>query len=499
MRAPTDLPPPPRWLHLLFLAGIAGLAVWLRLRHVGALSFWLDEVASVRFAELPVADLWGADNHPPLFYFLLHFWLEWVGYDEGRLRLLTVAISLATLPAVYLVGRRIGGPWVALAATLVVACSPFEVRYAQELRMYSLLSCAVAWTLVGFGALVADPERAARRESRGAWALLVAGTGVALYAQHLAVLLPMTTTLLVCLLWWRLPQRSALAWRWAAAHVAVLLIWMPFWPELLRQTGVTTWQWIEAPTVDFIAYVQLQLAYGLPNVTEPLSGPGFAGLLVLTVLGWCALPRRSPWRLALPVLALLPALVALAVSWLYRPVYLARPLIWTGLPVALLVAAGLVAALSLRPLRWRVAGAIVLVLAVAGSGYGLWFHYKVFGKANWRDVAPLVWELTGPGETVVVPNSEFVALDYYLERVAGEQRPHVLGTWSRQPIRALALVAAIPASAQGFMLVDVTWKHDMLLLSSALHWRFPCHQANQVGRRHGIDLWRYEPQESCGQ
>jgi len=496
-RAPlAGLRPPARWLFLALAAGIAALAVWLRLRHLDSLSFWLDEVASVQYAELPVSELWGADNHPPLFYFLLHYWMDWAGYDGWRLRLLSVVLSLATLPAAYLLGRRIGGPWTGLAATLALAAASFDVRYAQELRMYTLLNLGAAWALVGFAALLADPARAVARASAGAWALLVLGTIVALYAHNMGLLLPMTTTLLAAALWRRRPERRRLALAWIAAHGLVLAAWAPFLPELLRQTGVSTWQWIKAPDLTEIAYIQGQLAYGQPNLDGPLQVMAFAGFLALTVLGWRALPKGSPWRLALPGLYLLPALAALLATWIYRPVYLARPLIWTELPVAVLVGAGIVAVLALRPRRRALLGAALVLMTAVGNGYSLWFHYKVYGKANWRGVAELVLDLAEPGEPVVVHGVDFMTLDYYLERQGGEDRPRVLGDWYRMPLGSVFFAATLP-DARSFLLADPTWGPEPPLLATALHWRYPCHAVTRAGERSGIVLWRYAERPGC--
>jgi mannosyltransferase len=140
------LAPLRRWVLLLLAAAIAALAVYLRLYHLGRPSFWHDEVFSLNIIDRPWGELWGIyfDVHPPLFYALLKTWLALVGHDEYGLRLLSVLFSLATLPALYLIGRRIGGPWLGLAAFLCLAISPFAVDYAQELRSYAFFGCICA-------------------------------------------------------------------------------------------------------------------------------------------------------------------------------------------------------------------------------------------------------------------------------------------------------------------------------------------------------------------
>lgn len=502
MRTLIDLLPPPRWLGWLLFAAVGGAALALRLYRLDALSFWTDEVASMHFAAPPPAEIWGSDSHPPLFYFLLHYWQGWAGYDEFRLRLLCVALSLAALPAVWLIGRRVGGPWVAWAATLVVACGAFDVRYAQELRMYALLNCAAAWALVGFAALLAEPERAARPVGRGTWApwaLLGVGTVVALYTQSMAVLLPMATTLIAAALWWNRADRGRLARNWIVVHGLVLLAWAPYWPELLQQTGLSTWYWIPEATLKEIAYVQQQLAYGLPAIKAPWPAVGLVAFLALTLTGWLALRRAAPWRAVLPALALLPPLAAIAISWTYRPVYLARTMIWTEIPIAVLVGAGIVALFSARGLRLKAAAVVLLLMAVVGNAYSLWFYYAIYGKADWRGVAAYALTVSDPGEAVLVPYADHTSMRYYsdqLSAAAGREPLQVYGAWRRLPIQILAMVGAMPP-APHFLLIEISWLEPRPLLATALATRFPCHDATRLGQKSGMVLWRYDERAGC--
>lgn len=502
MRPLASLPPPPRWLSVALLALLAIGAIWVRFYHLGRLSLWQDEVASLVVARLAPGEIWGADTHPPLYYLLLHYWRPLVGDDEGWLRLPSALFSLAALPAVWLIGRRIGGPWLALAATAIAAFHPYELRFAQELRMYALLECAAAWALAGFATLLADPAGAARPIGRGTWlpwALLGLGTLVALYTHNMAMLLPMTTTLLAVALWWRRGERWALARNWALVHGLVLAAWLPFLPELLHQATLSNINWIPEAGLEGIWQVQPLLAYGLYDIDSAWEIVTAIALLLLTVAGWRALPRPSPWPLALPVLALLPAAVTVALSWAFRPVYLARPLIWTGLPVAVLVGAGVVALLSAARPRFAAVGALVVLLAVAGNCYGVWSSFRASTKADARGVAQLVLQWSEPAEVLLVPYAERLAMAYYLDLQStgtGRAPPRVLGLVSATPVASLWLVGTMPRDRQ-FLLIEVSWRNKRAWLVPALQMRFPCHAATRLGERSGMVLWRYAEREDC--
>ncbi len=75
----------------LFVA--IAVAFALRVYALGAPSLWNDEGTSVALAPLSleaIANSAAHDIHPPLYYFLLHFWLPFVGNTEYAIRFLSV-------------------------------------------------------------------------------------------------------------------------------------------------------------------------------------------------------------------------------------------------------------------------------------------------------------------------------------------------------------------------------------------------------------------------
>ena len=126
-------------LLLLFLIIFAGSA--LRLYNLGSASIRADEGGAIYLSELPAFDILTTpqDVQPPLFYFILHFWIEIFGKSEFALRLLPALLSIIAIPIVYFLGKELFDNKVALFSALVFAVSQANIRFAQTLRMYSLL------------------------------------------------------------------------------------------------------------------------------------------------------------------------------------------------------------------------------------------------------------------------------------------------------------------------------------------------------------------------
>ena len=95
------------WLVLL----ITLVGGFLRVLLLGAKGMWLDETFSVWLANQTLGEMMQSivriDQHPPLYYLLLHGWVAFVGDTAYYARLLSALIGTATIPVLYLIGKRI--------------------------------------------------------------------------------------------------------------------------------------------------------------------------------------------------------------------------------------------------------------------------------------------------------------------------------------------------------------------------------------------------------
>lgn len=114
----------------------------LILRFVTTSPLWLDEAQSVAIARLPLPQLFDAlrqDGSPPLYYLLLHVWIGWFGQGDYAVRSLSAIFGVLALPLAWRLTRQLAGRRTAQAVLLLLATSPFAIRYSDETRMYSLM------------------------------------------------------------------------------------------------------------------------------------------------------------------------------------------------------------------------------------------------------------------------------------------------------------------------------------------------------------------------
>jgi len=261
------------------------VAVGVAFRLATRSPLWLDEALSVNIASLPLGDIGDAlrrDGHPPLYYWLLHGWMEVFGDGDLAARSLSGVFGLLSLPLAWEAGRRRAGRPGGLAVLAVTAITPWCVRYSTEARMYALVL-----TLVFAGWLLADDLRA--RSSRWRWAALALVTGGALLSHYWAIHLGIAAVLLLAWTWWRGEadeRRGALRVATALAAGALLFLpWVPAFLDQVRSTG-TPWAAAGRPTA---AVTELlgALGGGARYAEAVLFGIAF---YVLVLLGLTLLP-----------------------------------------------------------------------------------------------------------------------------------------------------------------------------------------------------------------
>ena len=223
----------------IILLTIVVLAAALRivaLFYVGTYTF--DDAFSVHFAQMDLGqmlDLIKDEVHPPLYFILLHFWLKIFGSGEIAPRVLALIFSLASLPLLYLLGKKIINRWVGLLASLMMALSYFEIFSGTQMRMYSLLTFFGLASLNLFWLVIVENKK-------NYWLLYIL-TNILLLYTHLGGIFGLITQglwLIILKQKKSLPPNQTKKCLWA--QVFILAVWSPwliilFLPKLAAITG----------------------------------------------------------------------------------------------------------------------------------------------------------------------------------------------------------------------------------------------------------------------
>jgi uncharacterized membrane protein len=382
------------------VVGVVALVVGTVLRFTTQSSLWLDEALSVNIAQLPLGDItdWlRHDGHPPLYYLLLHGWIEVFGSGDVAVRALAGVFGLATLPLAWVAGRRRGGPLLGWVTVSVVALSPFAVRYSDEARMYSMVMF-----LAFAGYLLVDDVM---RRGRDGWLRLSAVALVAaalLYTHYWAIWLLAATGLLVLWQAWRADAAvRARALKVAGALVVGGVLFLPWLPSMLYQSAHTGTPWAPParPSVA-LAFTLFDLGSGLYD-DAAFFGILLALLVVLGVFGRARgrhaidLDLRTQRQLRPETLVLaLTFLIGIAMAFVARGAYATRYASVFFPFLVLLIAAG-VTRFAARWLRFGVLVALCAILAIGA----FWNIGDTRTQAG--EIAATIDDHAQPGDLVV--------------------------------------------------------------------------------------------------
>lgn len=430
------------------LAGVILLGFGLRIFHLQTQSLWFDEGWSWHLARLPLAEMasaTAADRSPPLYYAALHVWLKLAGQTEFAMRYLSlmadvtvIVLVVALVRALFRLWRGVSsGAWgPALTAGLLYAACPFAVWYAQETRMYALVSALCA--LSSYWLLRWLLGRSPRVRRWPALAVSALALTAAVYAHYYAIfLLPAqaAVVLMAIALLRRTPSEEPATQRWDGSRAGRILAGWLFATALVV-LALAPWLLTASPGFaydDGFAFPLNTIDGRLAEWATALAAGGIArplpeawpllaaGAALVAALAFVAVGRRRE-LLTLLALVLLPALsaaIAVRLFYPYRSVFHPRYLIYVAPPLCALLGAmaGYVRVAQPREAR-RIAPVLGWAsLALAGVLWGPALAANYFDSAIARDdvraATRHVVEALEPGDVIVMSRDNFAVRYYY--------------------------------------------------------------------------------------
>jgi hypothetical protein len=317
-----------RWHVVIGLAILMAVSLWLRTRSIHQY-YWIDEGLSVGIAShhlTHIPALLGRDGSPPLYYLLLHLWMSARGHGEVATHELSLIFALLSIPAAYWAGSSLLDRRAGLICALIAALVPYLRTYAQETRMYALLTLLA---LLAAGAFV----NAFVRRDRRYLPLFVVSLAAALYTHNWALFLAVAAAaaFLLCVRTSPPEIRRAL-WRDGLIALAgVVVLYAPWLPTLVYQARHTGAPW-DLPPVFWSLTQGLYSTVGGRGAAAALLLAGGSGLWALRQPG----TANERLLLAAKTLALL-GFGTLLIAWVYSKLSPAWALRYFGVVVGPLI------------------------------------------------------------------------------------------------------------------------------------------------------------------
>ncbi|WP_176506013.1 MULTISPECIES: glycosyltransferase family 39 protein [Pseudomonas] len=202
-----------------------------RLFQVTVPVLWSDESFSILLSRLPLEQILfhtARDVHPPLYYLILHFWMQGLGDGALAVRSLSVLTGVATVAFGMLLARQLASWRAAFIAGLLLAVLPVAIHYSQEARMYALLGCLLMAAMCMLWSWV---HKRQTRYLVAYGALILA----ALYTHYFAILCVAANWTFLLVGQARKEHTLLRSPGWWLCNGVVALAFMPWLPVLYRQ------------------------------------------------------------------------------------------------------------------------------------------------------------------------------------------------------------------------------------------------------------------------
>jgi mannosyltransferase len=280
----------------LVLGSLVIIALGLRLWRLES-DLWIDEVITlVKFVRPPLGDIvtsFPSQNQHMLYSILAHLSVAAFGESAAALRLPAVLFGVASVGALFLLGRRILGTVEALIACALMTVSYHHVWFSQNARGYTgLLFFAILSTWLWL--------EASRATSSRPWLWYIAAVCLGMW-MHVTFAFVVASHALVSVFLRRRgdPSLRAAIGAWILCGSLTLQLYAFSLPEFLRvalhQVSLPS-EWTAPSWVVGETLRSLSLGLGLLSV---VLGAGF-----LALSGWIGILRRDPqaaFALGLPV------------------------------------------------------------------------------------------------------------------------------------------------------------------------------------------------------
>lgn len=413
-----------QWLRQPPLGLAFGLGLVLRLIGINSRSLQYDDVFSVFLSARSLPEIvagTAADTMPPLYYFLLHFWML-IGQSAVWIRLLSVLLSLAAVALLYFLALAWFGRAAAGWAALLAAISPLMIYHGQDVRMYALLITTQLAYLLFFTHIWLSGSSG--RASMVLWVGLVLCGALAMYSHNVGVFaLGIPNLFLLFRREWKLFVRVLLA------QVGIGLLALPWLLQLPTQIAKVQQAWT-LPRPGLVELVQVLLMF---HASLPL--PSFLMVAALGLSVFCVIVmilelRRGRKSLAASmgnagmavqfwlVALIFPLVILFVISYIMRPVFVPRTLLVSALAYEVL--AGWVIARGWAQGVGKVL-AVTFVLAALIS-LPVFYTFDDFPRSPYRAGAQSLMQMQLPVDAIVVHETK---LSYFPMRFYAPDLPQV--------------------------------------------------------------------------
>jgi len=407
-----------------YLLVVLLLSLFFRLYHLGGQSIWLDEALSIKFAKLKLLQIFFLhDNNPPLYYTLLHWWIQLFGVSEFSVRLPSAIFGILSVLMMYKIGSMLFDVEAGRLSSFLLAISTFHIYYSQEARTYSL---SLFLTLLGMYFFLKAIENMSHKNVIG----YVLSSVMLLYSHIYGLFIIIVQNLYFIISYLLSKEGKQYAFRkWILIQCVIVTLFVPWISILVTQVHeVEKAFWIPIP--DIYTIYRSFYKYSSQSTNLLLI---FVALSIFSII-FFEKPRGSLNRESffesskgcqrkigllhtdkvcfLLVWLMTPIILPFIISLFSQPIYLARYTIVASAAFFLLIAKGV------SNIRNRYIKSFIIIVITVLSLMQVWRYYIEINKEPWRDISQYIDTNFHTGDVLIIEAPHYITpFNYYSKNV----------------------------------------------------------------------------------
>lgn len=393
------------------LGGIFLLGLFLRLYRIGIKSLWFDEALVLLESQRNLKMLFNVNTegiHPPLYRLLMHFWMH-MGESEAIVRIPSLIFSALSIILIYKIAKLIFNKRVGLYSAFFLSVSPFQVYYAQEVKMYSLLLFLSLFSIYFF-------LKVLREDKIILWIGYIFFSSLAIYTHYFGFLNILVQSFFLIA---NFRKYKNLIFKWLAGQLIIFLIFSPWISNFIRHfTRVKVNFWISPVSLQIIplTFKNFILGYYTSNFNIPLV---LFSVFIIFLIGIRSILNSKVsmengyllWDAKLTLFFVLnylflPIIIIFFFSKMFKPIYIDRALIVFSSFYYIILAKGIDSVQKNKVIFSSIILSIIIIFGMGLKNYycgdNLSSFEGLFVKKPFRELSKYLSLNYVKGDTIVI-------------------------------------------------------------------------------------------------
>jgi mannosyltransferase len=320
-----------------------------------------DEPFSIYHAQLDVSQICrilATGNNPPLYELFLHFWIDLFGIGEFAVRFPSLIFSSVTAVVLFLIGQKFFNHRIGITAGLIFIFSNYHIFFAHEARVYALFGMLTALSIYLFLSLSIKEKISVKN----LLPLLVVNA-VLIYSHYFGFVILILQTFFV---FSSQNLRQKLSKSYLIYTLVIIVIYLPNIKVLISRFMESTSKgtWVKAPN-DLESLYEMFRQFTNAPVVAVASLVLIISSLTLLILKRKNIQITFPAKL-ITISFFVPYLAFFVISY-WVPMFIDRYLIFTTIPLILLLAICADSIFSATKFRFALHAIVLILFAVSSK------------------------------------------------------------------------------------------------------------------------------------